>query len=120
MTALNGKEALNLIYKKDTNNIFDMILIDNIMPIMDGPSLARELRSRGYDKLLIGVTGNVLPEDVDEFLQAGIDLVLNKPIKINILKTLLEFCAATGSKSYSRQKLRLQLSNDKSLLWIPY
>ena len=49
----------------------------------------RKLRDKGYSKLVVGVTGNVLDEDVGKFIAAGADMVLGKPVKLDMLRMLL-------------------------------
>ena len=58
-----------------------IILMDYVMPNMDGPTATKELRALGYKGMIIGVTGNALPADVDIFLSAGATCVLTKPFR---------------------------------------
>ncbi len=44
------------------------------------------MREAGYTGAIFGVTGNVLPSDVEHFLSKGADVVLGKPLKISELK----------------------------------
>lgn len=46
---------------------YDAILMDFVMPRMDGPSAAKAIRHLGYAGPIIGVTGNALQSDVDWF-----------------------------------------------------
>ena len=50
------------------------------MPVMDGPSAARALRDLGFKLPIIGVTGNVLPDDIDYFINMGANIVVGKPV----------------------------------------
>ena len=59
------------------------ILMDFEMPRMNGPTAARELRNRGVLVPIIGLTGNVLKEDVDVFIDHGADAVLRKPFNLH-------------------------------------
>ena len=68
---------------------FDMILCDNVMPNMDGPTATKAIRDLGYKGPIFGVTGNVLPADVDYFLRNGADVVLGKPLQIAELKAAI-------------------------------
>jgi two-component system, sensor histidine kinase len=61
--------------------------LDYEMPVMDGPSAARRLREEKCDLLIIGVTGNVLPEDKAHFIRQGANLVMSKPLDITELLT---------------------------------
>jgi CheY-like chemotaxis protein len=49
---------------------------------MEGPDATSLLRKAGYSGIVIGLTGNVLQDDVDHFLRSGADAVLSKPLNI--------------------------------------
>ncbi len=51
------------------------------MPRMDGITATRKIRALGFSGLIIAVTGNVVASDVDEFIQAGANRVLGKPVR---------------------------------------
>jgi CheY-like chemotaxis protein len=80
-----GNELMSI----PTRSTYDVILMDFIMPNMDGPTATRELRRLGYEGLIVGVTGNALPTDIDHFLAHGASKVLLKPLRMD------EFKAAT-------------------------
>jgi len=61
---------------------FDVILMDSVMPNMDGPTAANHIRALGYAGIMVAVTGNTLPEDVSHFKSQGVDEVLFKPLNI--------------------------------------
>jgi CheY-like chemotaxis protein len=63
----------------------DAILMDYEMPVMNGPSATARLRELGCACLILGVTGNVLPAEVNIFREHGADDVLAKPL---VLETL--------------------------------
>jgi osomolarity two-component system sensor histidine kinase SLN1 len=44
------------------------------MPIMTGPQMLTQLRRHNRGDLVVGVTGNALKEDQEEFESAGVDL----------------------------------------------
>jgi CheY-like chemotaxis protein len=79
----NGQECVDLI--TSTTSSFDLILMDYEMPVMDGPTAARKLRDMKCEVLIIGLTGNVLPEDKQYFQEQGANLVLPKPLNIDEL-----------------------------------
>ena len=60
---------------------FDVILMDNQMPIMNGPSCALALRELGVQTPIIACTGSVLKEERAEFEASGVNSFLAKPIK---------------------------------------
>lgn len=81
--AQNGQECVNMMLAGDHH--IDLILMDYEMPIMNGPSAARKLRDLKYEVLIIGLTGNVLPEDKQYFIEQGADTVLQKPVDLTEL-----------------------------------
>jgi signal transduction histidine kinase/CheY-like chemotaxis protein len=97
--AQNGKEGIECIKR---NGSFDLIFVDNIMPELNGPDFCRYIRKdMNYQKIVIGLTGNVLQEDISEFIQAGADYVLGKPVKLLQIKECLDFVQKNGSTSYA-------------------
>jgi two-component system, sensor histidine kinase len=75
---------------------YEFIVLDYEMPVMDGPSAARMLRENRVDVLIVGVTGNVLPEDVEHFLKQGANAVLAKPVNIDELLNKVRFLQQQG------------------------
>ena len=59
---------------------FDAILIDNHMPRMNGTTATQEMRRRGYAGVIIGITGDDDELTKQEFLTAGANGCLVKPI----------------------------------------
>jgi signal transduction histidine kinase/CheY-like chemotaxis protein len=86
--AENGQLAVEMVKKASSSGSpYDSILLDYEMPIMDGPTAAKEIRqyedaSTSTDVNIVGITGNVLPEDVSFFRSCGADDVLAKPVKM--------------------------------------
>ena len=88
--AQDGQEALDLFDESvQTRELFDVILMDYQMPVMDGPTAIKALREKGYKGVVIGVTGNVLPCDKITMLEAGANNVLEKPFDINMFVDIL-------------------------------
>ena len=75
----------NSLSDSSRNQNYDAILMDFMMPNMDGPSATQALRDLGYKGLILGVTGNVLPSDIAHFIAHGADQVLLKPLDIQLL-----------------------------------
>lgn len=68
---------------------------------MNGPEATRMLRAEGNYTPVIGVTGNVLPEDQEHFLRAGANRVLRKPLSLPLLeKTLVDIITHKDEISY--------------------
>ena len=86
--ATNGQEALDLWQ----NNFYNLILMDVQMPIMDGFTATKKIRSIEKEKELdaipiIGMTAHALVGDKEECVEAGMDSYLPKPIVETDLKT---------------------------------
>jgi CheY-like chemotaxis protein len=65
----DGQRAVDLILE-DLHK-FQVVLMDNLMPVMNGQDAARSLRDHGYPYLIIGITGNSMEDDLDAFLGSG-------------------------------------------------
>lgn len=79
--------------------LFSTILLgqDYEMPVLDGPSAARVIRDSGCNTYIVGLTGNVLPEDVAFFRSRGANAVLPKPLRYVDLMNLWVENGVVGS-----------------------
>lgn len=71
----NGAEALAII----NDNVFDIIVSDIEMPVMNGIELAVEIRKAFNDIPLLLITGKTSAKDVVEGYGAGADMYIKKP-----------------------------------------
>ncbi|KAI9430179.1 hypothetical protein H4582DRAFT_1530726 [Lactarius indigo] len=71
-TAENGEIALEMVLS-DCNGRFAVVFLDNQMPVMSGLSMVTKLREVGRRDFVVGVTGNALLSDQEEYLAAGVD-----------------------------------------------
>jgi signal transduction histidine kinase/CheY-like chemotaxis protein len=92
-SAANGQEAVDAVLADEelaksnpTHERFDTILMDFEMPILNGPDATKQIRGHGCKAFVVGVTGNVLTEDVKYFKSKGADLVLAKPLHVKTLE----------------------------------
>ncbi|ELH4836864.1 response regulator [Vibrio harveyi] len=68
--------------KKAQENQYDLILMDNHMPEMNGVEATRFIREKlGVKTLLFAYTADVFREAHDNFIDAGADHVLTKPLQ---------------------------------------
>ncbi|KDQ11343.1 hypothetical protein BOTBODRAFT_35428 [Botryobasidium botryosum FD-172 SS1] len=72
-----------------TEGRFTIVFLDNQMPRLSGVEMTKRLRALGRQDFLVGVTGNALKEDQDEYYEAGVDRVLTKPVLESSLKEML-------------------------------
>jgi CheY-like chemotaxis protein len=87
----DGLEAVQIMKSQLALGVVpNVVFLDSIMPNMSGIDACREIRGLGYQGIILAVTGNVLPSDIEEFLSAGADKLIPKPIKIGDIKTTLE------------------------------
>lgn len=101
--AENGQIAVDMVKEAETKgNFFDLVLMDYEMPVMKGPEAAKVIRDNGSDVFIIGVTGNLMPEDVSYFRQCGSNAVLPKPFRMNELEEIIFEHHITSHKSYER------------------
>ena len=91
--AWNGQEAVE-IFEKSKPNEFDVILMDIMMPVMDGYEATKMIRSLDREDAkkisIIAMTANAFTEDRIRAKEAGMDEHLSKPIVIDeAIKTIL-------------------------------
>lgn len=88
--AVDGQEALRMLAKSS----YEVILLDCLMPEMDGFQTAREIRrlEQGQRKHtpILGLTGLARKEDLEDCRQAGMDDVLVKPVRLSSLLEKLQ------------------------------
>lgn len=113
--AEDGQIGLSMVMEQFHR--FNLLIVDNLMPNMTGVEMTRKLREKGYPYLIIGLTGNVMEQDMNEFLEAGADYVFMKPIKMQELSSLIRFIEKNGVNSKTSQTMKLVLT-DKEFHWI--
>lgn len=90
--AKNGLEALRT-FEEATEDEYDVVLMDILMPVMDGLEATRKIRAlpRSDAKMvpIIAMTANAFQEDVRKSLEAGMNAHLAKPIDyVQLFRTL--------------------------------
>ena len=88
MAAYNGKEALQ---KLDTETGIDMVLMDVMMPEMDGIEATKRIRAdlRFKQLPIIALTAKAMKEDREKCLEAGASDYIPKPVDTDKLLTLM-------------------------------
>jgi len=86
--ANNGREVLEMMADKT----FEIILMDIQMPEMDGLETTRCIRKDGSrdQPYIIAMTANAMPEDREDCYNAGMNNYISKPIKLDLLVSVLE------------------------------
>lgn len=116
-TATSGKEALELI----TDGSYDIIFMDHMMPEMDGVECTKHIRERESDYMktvpIIALTANAVAGAKDEFLAAGMDDFVPKPIEMTtICKKIKAFLPREKVK---KQKVDLNAGFDEAAADFP-
>ena len=89
-TANNGEEALQLWQPR----VFDLVLTDVNMPLLNGYELTRALRERDREIPIIGVTANALREEGVRCMAVAMNAWLVKPLSLQTLhQHLSNLCA---------------------------
>lgn len=97
--AKNGMEGLEK-FKKD---IFDLCILDVMMPYKDGYTLAKEIRDKNKEVPIIFLTAKTMKEDVLKGYKVGADDYLNKPFDSEVL--LVKIRAIIQRKAQEASKL---------------
>lgn len=81
--AEHGLQALELLETRT----FDLLMVDVLMPVMDGVTFTEKVRAdaRWKDLPILGVTAKAGNNDQREMLTAGMDAVLTKPYRNRVL-----------------------------------
>ncbi|WP_256010135.1 ATP-binding protein [Desertivirga xinjiangensis] len=88
--ANNGREAIDM----SEGGGFDVILMDILMPEIDGLEACRAIRKKNMRQpFIVAMTANVMPEDRDECVKAGMDHYISKPINLELLIEVLKEAA---------------------------
>ncbi len=99
--AYNGQEAVD-IFAASKNNHFDLILMDVMMPVMDGLTAARTIRAMDREDAasipIFAMTANAFTDDIEASRQAGMNEHLSKPLnEANMMNEIRRYMA--GKKS---------------------
>ncbi|MBT0571445.1 response regulator [Curvibacter sp. CHRR-16] len=90
MVVPNGQEVLRCLEQ----HRFDVLLLDNMMPLMDGLTTLKHLRERERSARtrlqVIVVTADDDPQCQAEFMHAGADDFLIKPVQLHSLQQALD------------------------------
>jgi len=98
--AENGQQALEL-FKEKPAGTFDVILMDLMMPVMDGYTATRKIRelerSDAKTVPIIAMTANAFQEDAEKCIAVGMNAHLAKPLDIE--KVMITICHLVKKKN---------------------
>jgi CheY-like chemotaxis protein len=84
----NGQMALD---KLEENKAIELVIMDIMMPVMDGYQAMKEIRAQKahQDLPILALTARAMPEEQEKCMAAGANDYLTKPVDIERLLTLL-------------------------------
>jgi CheY-like chemotaxis protein len=97
--AVNGQEALEAI----KHEVFDLVLLDMHMPVMDGPTCIAAIRASSEswkDIAVVALTADAMSGDRERYLAMGMNGYLSKPLAERDL--LSEIARVTNSRARAR------------------
>lgn len=87
--ATNGEHACEIMAAAQVEGsalfTHGVVCMDKEMPRCDGFAATRRIRAMGFAGLILGITGNAIPDDISAFLDSGVNAVLTKPMSVSIL-----------------------------------
>jgi two-component system sensor histidine kinase RpfC len=94
-SAMNGEEAIEVFEENGGHDFFNVILVDEEMPKLNGIGVVlhiREMETKLNDKYvpILSISGNWSAQHVKRTLEAGADATCSKPFKVNDFIQLVE------------------------------
>jgi len=104
--AVNGLEAMQILEEQPAG--FDVILLDRMMPVMDGMEVTRKIQADTRFRFIpiIMLTAADKPEEISEGIKAGVFYYLTKPIE---RKTLLSIISSAVKEVKHRKALQTEM-----------
>jgi CheY-like chemotaxis protein len=79
--SVNGEEGVEAILNAaDRGQLPDVILMDMLMPVMDGYAAATKLREEGVKTPIVAMTALTILDEKEKCLASGCDVYISKPI----------------------------------------
>jgi len=122
----DGDKGVEMVIKAEQfAQPYDLIFMDYEMPTLNGPEAVKQIRASGSNVFIIGLTGNIMADDVRYFRSCGANTVFPKPFKVVEFELLLQdsLCRDTrgriiekGSSFFDMTPMRLSQQDDISPL----
>jgi len=84
--AENGKQAVEM----ESQNHYDLIFMDMVMPVLDGIAATKKIRETGDNVTIIAMTANAMQDDINLCLDSGMNGFIAKPYRIQEIKQVIE------------------------------
>ena len=105
--ASDGKEVVNL-FKNHPRDTYDLILMDIMMPNMDGHQATKAIRAMGIERLdavripIIALSANAFIDDIQESLDLGMNAHISKPINMEeLIDTITKYKRSIPQSNHS-------------------
>jgi CheY-like chemotaxis protein len=85
----DGVEAVEIYEQRNMKELFDVVFMDHEMPRMTGSEATRELRGKGFEGRIVGVTGNAGTALEENFVSSGADEIIVKPLSKEAIEAVL-------------------------------
>ena len=95
LTAYDGSEGLNLIETKE--DMYDVIILDLIMPKKDGMNVLREMKEKNLNKKVIVLTSFNTQEIIREASELGVSYFILKPFELTELEKRILECSSKNN-----------------------
>ena len=99
----DGGEAVEIYDQRNNNKnengqgMFDVVFMDHEMPLKTGSEATSELRGKGFEGRIVGVTGNAGTAQKEKFLSSGADEIIVKPLSKEAIAAVLNGLVEWGS-----------------------
>jgi signal transduction histidine kinase len=113
--AKDGADALHLVnVDKEFGRVFDVILMDIHMPVMDGHEAVQQLRAEGFTQPIVALTAAHMKGDMDRCFESGFTAYLGKPLdQARLYECLARFLPVTaGTPPLSAKVKTLMIVED--------
>ena len=91
------------LFSKAEPGQFNLILMDIMMPVLDGLEAAKRIRELDREDArsipIIAMTANAFDEDIKKSRAAGMDAHLSKPIQVTVMLKTISYFIREGRKS---------------------
>ncbi|KAL9182304.1 hypothetical protein ACHAXT_012956 [Thalassiosira profunda] len=83
-------------FKKLKSGLYEIVVLDFLMPVMDGPEVARKIRAwelehrPDFHQYIVGISAHANGKDAELGIKAGMDRFMSKPVPLKSLKDLAQ------------------------------
>ena len=121
-TASNGKEGFDIINKKQDE--YELIILDLVMPKLDGLGVLEEMRKANIDKKVIVLTSYSSPDMIRKVSEYGASYYLLKPFELpelekKIIETVDKEKEVNKSINLYKHNLQVSITNILHELGVP-